>query len=388
MRQSSTAKLLAGVLGGLCFLVNAQYSEAHGGDNDPTHVHACIGPQGQLRVIDLVDQCRPSEVPAHWAVQGPKGDAGPQGAAGPAGPIGPIGLTGPAGPAGDCRPGRAGWPRWPDRIDWPGRTGGTHRAGGTDWTDRPAGPTGLTGPMGPTGPAGPAGPAGPGGVRGFREFMGSANAYAFQIPSGVSRMLVELWGGGGAGGAGSNQDGGAGGGGGGYARAVVSVVAGDIWFISAGRGGTGVVGGQGAMGEVSFINNPDGTTVAVAYGGLGGSNSTPGTGGLCDLGFLTTALCRRGASGVGRNRRPRGIRGPGGFRQHRTGRFRWRYRRARKRHTQRGQQRHERLRLHQLVVIRRVCTGSKSQCGRAFLIRSFGRTPAATRLARAARQRR
>ena len=66
----------------------------------------------------------------------------------------------------------------------------------------PAGENGLpgsegpTGPHGPPGPQGPPGPAGPGGFKGLREFTTSGT---LTIPSGVTHVLVELWGAGGGG---------------------------------------------------------------------------------------------------------------------------------------------------------------------------------------------
>ena len=101
---------------------------------------------------------------------GPKGDTGPAGPVGPAGPQGPIG---PQGPKGDT-----------------GSTGATGDTGAT-------GPAGSVGPTGPTGPQGPAGPAGPsGGLNGKQEFQSSG---IFVVPTGITRLSVELYGAGGGG---------------------------------------------------------------------------------------------------------------------------------------------------------------------------------------------
>lgn len=62
---------------------------------------------GQLRVVESVSQCNPSEQVLTWQQQGPQGPQGPTGPQGPAGPqgaTGPQGLTGPAGPAGPAGP--------------------------------------------------------------------------------------------------------------------------------------------------------------------------------------------------------------------------------------------------------------------------------------------
>jgi len=42
-------------------------------------MYACVGPEGQLRVVSDVAGCRPSEAPIAWNQQGPEGPEGPQG---------------------------------------------------------------------------------------------------------------------------------------------------------------------------------------------------------------------------------------------------------------------------------------------------------------------
>lgn len=114
---------------------------AHGGNNDPNVVHACIGKVSKVvRIVGLNDSCIASppiaaETPAHWSVQGPEGPQGPQGLQGPQGA---QGLQGPQGAQG-----------------LQGSQGEIGPAG-------PAGPAGPTGPAGPAGPRGPEGPAGAG----------------------------------------------------------------------------------------------------------------------------------------------------------------------------------------------------------------------------------
>lgn len=155
----------------------------------------------------------------------------------------------------------------------------------------------MDGLPGDPGPVGPVGPAGPGGVRGFREFMASPNLQEFVVPAGVEHLLVELWGGGGGGGQGQALEGGAGGGGGAYARLVIAVVPGETLFFSVGPGGASLAGNPGDPGEPTFVNNAAGF-VASAFGGLGGSDTMAGIGGMCDLGGQPMALCRRGANGA------------------------------------------------------------------------------------------
>jgi hypothetical protein len=91
---------------------------AHGDNNDPAVVHACVANASKnVRIVGVDGTCftRPAsvaETPVHWAIAGPKGDKGdpgapgapglqgPQGEQGIQGPPGPTGATGPQGPAG------------------------------------------------------------------------------------------------------------------------------------------------------------------------------------------------------------------------------------------------------------------------------------------------
>jgi hypothetical protein len=89
---------------------------AHGDNNDPNVVHACIGKVSKVvRIVGVNDSCIASppiaaETPAHWSIQGPagpqglQGPQGPQGVIGPAGPAGPAGPQGPVGPVGPAGP--------------------------------------------------------------------------------------------------------------------------------------------------------------------------------------------------------------------------------------------------------------------------------------------
>ena len=101
---------------------------AHGGNNDPNVVHACVGNVSKVvRIVGVNGACLTSpvvaaETPAHWSTQGPEGPQGPQGPPGATGPAGPQGAQGLQGAQGD------------------------------------------PGPEGPQGPVGPAGPPGAGGL--------------------------------------------------------------------------------------------------------------------------------------------------------------------------------------------------------------------------------
>ena len=87
---------------------------AHGGNNDPNVIHACIGKVSKVvRIVGVNDSCISSppiaaEMPAHWSVQGPQGPQGAQGAMGPAGPQGPQGVQGAQGETGAAGPGAGG----------------------------------------------------------------------------------------------------------------------------------------------------------------------------------------------------------------------------------------------------------------------------------------
>lgn len=105
----------------------------------------------------------------------------------------------------------------------------------------------------------------------------------FSVPTGVTNVTVEAWGGGGAGGAGVGPgpngpfyDAGGGGGGGGYSRSTLAVTSGSNFSVVVGGGGVPVFGNGGSGGNSNF-----GGGIVVALGGLGGvandgGNSGPG----------------------------------------------------------------------------------------------------------------
>lgn len=127
--------------------------------------------------------------------------------------------------------------------------------------------------------------AGPQG--GIQEFTSSGTV---TVPSGVSRLLVEMWGGGGGGGGGvggSVAVAGGGGGAGGYTRAVVAVTPGATYNIVVGAGGsvgssgvatrtlssctpTSVSGTPGENGGSSEVTDASSKVLAQAAGGTGG----------------------------------------------------------------------------------------------------------------------
>jgi hypothetical protein len=118
------------VLAGLLCLIAPVAAAAHGDNNDPAVIHACVGNLSKVvRIVGVNEAClsRPlslAETTLHWGVAGPNGEPGPPG---PQGIQGIQGLPGPQGLQG-----------------LPG----------------PQGEPGLQGPQGPPGPAGPQGAPG------------------------------------------------------------------------------------------------------------------------------------------------------------------------------------------------------------------------------------
>src|ERR1051325_3047421 len=204
-----------------------------------------VGVHGNLQLTGGAIVCPTGTLQTTAQVQGPAGPAGPTGAAGPAGPAGPAGATGSTGPIG------------------------------------PAGPAGPTGPAGAAGAnraEGAAGPAGPaGGINGLHEFVFVSNTSSneFTVPAGVTKILVEIYGGGGGSGTYTfNCTGEIGGGAGAYTRTVVSVAPGDRLGIFVGAGGASAqtaFGGDGLQGTSSTVTDDTvGGPLVTAAGGSGG----------------------------------------------------------------------------------------------------------------------
>lgn len=122
---------------------------------------------------------------------------------------------------------------------------------------------------------------------------------SFQVPSGVTSLLVETWGLGATGANGAAGNGGGGGGGGGYAADTLAVNPGNIHNYtfdaattkfyhqngvgvlveaaagSAGSGTSGGAGGAGNIGSVLFTGGNGGNSAAFQSGGGGGSSASP-----------------------------------------------------------------------------------------------------------------
>lgn len=99
----------------LLFLAIPALAAAHGGNNDPNMVHACVGNASKVvRIVGVSGSCIASppilaETAVHWpqvaasGPQGPKGDKGDKGDQGIPGPQGEHGTNGVDGAAGGTR---------------------------------------------------------------------------------------------------------------------------------------------------------------------------------------------------------------------------------------------------------------------------------------------
>jgi hypothetical protein len=126
-------------------------------------------------------------------------------------------------------------------------------------------------------------------ARGFSNFQVFNSSGTFTIPVGITKVMVELWGGGGGGGGGGSSDstytfGGMGGGagGGGYVKDILNVSPGGSISIIVGNGGNGGAGGCGNCGlRFGYPGNNGGSTsfgvASTAGGGIGGIGGSAGT---------------------------------------------------------------------------------------------------------------
>lgn len=114
----------------------------------------------------------------------------------------------------------------------------------------------------------------------YKNFAGyyTSGTYSWQIPAGVTKVMVELWGAGGGG----NLYGG--GGGGGYVKAILyNIVPGNFISVYVGSGGLGDTTFPAQNGDSSRIGY--GSFNVLGRGGGGGQTGSPGDGGE----FSTTA---------------------------------------------------------------------------------------------------
>jgi hypothetical protein len=110
------------------------------------------------------------------------------------------------------------------------------------------------------------------------EVFANSGTYTFVVPTNVSSIIVEAWGGGGGGGSGSTAYGigGGGGGAGGYAKNVYNVTPGANFQVLVGAGGSsGVAGGSTSFGGLTLatggLAGSAGSPTVVSSGGAGGT---------------------------------------------------------------------------------------------------------------------
>ena len=120
----------------------------------------------------------------------------------------------------------------------------------------------------------------PGGIGvGIPNIKVFTNSGVFNVPSGVSKIIVEVWGGGGGGG---NASGyyfysAGGGGGGGFGKDVFTVTPGTDYAITVGIGGiAGQAGSSSSFGTLISASggSPGGSVSQNTYAGTGGDGGT------------------------------------------------------------------------------------------------------------------
>jgi hypothetical protein len=100
------------------------------------------------------------------------------------------------------------------------------------------------------------------------QVYSTSGTSTFTVPAGVTKIMVEVWGGGGGGGIGSTTVGrsGYGGGGGGYGKQIFTVTSGTSYTVTVGAGGlAGTASTSGGSGGTSSFS-----TLVNASGGTGG----------------------------------------------------------------------------------------------------------------------
>ena len=135
-------------------------------------------------------------------------------------------------------------------------------------------------------------------------------------PTGVTSVIVEVWGSGGAGGGNDDRKDGAGGGGGGaYSKDnAVTVVPDTGYTVTVGAIGTGVAGGTGGDGGASWFIDVGTVYAEGGFGGafapIGGSGGAGGAGGSLDNG-IGDVVTSGGSGGAGKDANT-GVGGGGG----------------------------------------------------------------------------
>ncbi len=120
---------------------------------------------------------------------------------------------------------------------------------------------------------------------------------SFTVPTGVTCIQVEAWGGGGSGGQRTSDGVTGGGGGGAYARSIITVIPGNTYTVTV---GSGALGSSSSAGGDSWFGTA--TTVMAKGGNSVSSNNTSGASGgsgLASIGNIITYNGGNGANGSG-----------------------------------------------------------------------------------------
>jgi hypothetical protein len=96
MRESTVSRRAFTVLAVVALVAIPRLASAHGGNNDPNVVHACIGNLTKIvRIVGVSGSCiSPAESPTHWGIQGSPGAPGTNGTNGTDGANGTNGIDG------------------------------------------------------------------------------------------------------------------------------------------------------------------------------------------------------------------------------------------------------------------------------------------------------
>lgn len=130
----------------------------------------------------------------------------------------------------------------------------------------------------------------------------------YNVPAGITKVLVELFGAGGGGGDTTGALAAGGGGSGGYCKAFVTVTGGGSETVQIGLGGAAGVGASGTNGEDTTFGS-----LATAVGGTGGNHGNLGGAGGASGGASTTGTALLlGKGGPGQNRASSSVGGNGG----------------------------------------------------------------------------
>jgi hypothetical protein len=246
--------------------------------------------QGSVSLLtDTQGSCPTGSQEVSWDIEGPPGPPGPQGAQGPQGKTGATGATGQTGAIGPEGPQGPPGTNGATILSGSGTPSSSTGAVGDFYLDTTSetlyGPKASSGwPSSGTGLIGPQGQAGPG-----EQIFATPGSYTYNVPSGVSYLRVEMWGGGGGGGF-LPTVGVGGGGSGAFLRVIIPVEDKESCTVDVGTGGSGGDGSDGDGGPGSRSSIECGSNTVVAQGGGAGSSDSGGSGGTYSIPSSVTAI--------------------------------------------------------------------------------------------------